>query len=90
MQRLAMRILKSRNLQEILLLITHETKQLLGADICGIMLREGDAVVMQRCVGNFSADTASLRAAAGGGAHLPGACSRRRNLVTSSTTSRAT
>ena len=67
MQRLAMRILKSRNLQEILLLITHETKQLLGADICGIMLREGDAVVMQRCVGNFSADTASLRMQAGQG-----------------------
>ena len=67
MQRVAMRILKSHDLQEILLLITHETKQLLGADICGIMLREGDAVVMQRCVGNFSADVASLRMEAGQG-----------------------
>jgi len=31
------------------------------------MLREDDAVVMQRCVGNFSPATASLRMAAGQG-----------------------
>ena len=67
MQRVALRILKSHDLTEILLLITHETRRLLGADICGIMLREGDAVVMQRCVGNLSADTASLRMHAGQG-----------------------
>ena len=67
MQRVAIRILNSHDLQEILLLITHETKRLLGADICGIMLRDGDAVVMQRCVGNFSADMSSLRMEAGQG-----------------------
>jgi GAF domain-containing protein len=67
MQRVALRILKSHDLQEIFLLITHETRRLLEADICGIMLREGDAVVMQRCVGNFSPATASLRMAAGQG-----------------------
>ena len=61
MQRVALRILKSHDLQEIFLLITHETRRLLGADICGIMLREGNSVVMQRCVGNFSPATASLR-----------------------------
>jgi sugar diacid utilization regulator/GAF domain-containing protein len=67
MQRVALRILKSHDLPEILLLITHETRRLLGADICGIMLREGDAVVMQRCVGNLSPATASLRMEAGQG-----------------------
>jgi len=39
MQRLALRILNSRDLPEILLQITHEAKRLLEADICGIMLR---------------------------------------------------
>jgi sugar diacid utilization regulator/putative methionine-R-sulfoxide reductase with GAF domain len=67
LQRLALRILKSQDLQEILLLLTHETRRLFGADICGIMLREGDEVVMQRCVGNFSPDTATLRMQAGQG-----------------------
>jgi sugar diacid utilization regulator/GAF domain-containing protein len=67
LQRVATPILKSHELEEILLLITHEAKQLLSADICGILLREGDVVVMQRCVGNFSAATASLRMRAGQG-----------------------
>lgn len=67
MQRVTLRILKSHDLAEILLLITHETRRLLGADICGIMLREGDAIVMQRCVGNYSAETASLRMQQGQG-----------------------
>jgi sugar diacid utilization regulator/putative methionine-R-sulfoxide reductase with GAF domain len=67
MQRVALRILKSHDLAEILLLITHETRRLLGADICGIMLRDGDAIAMQRCVGNYSAETASLRMQAGQG-----------------------
>jgi sugar diacid utilization regulator/GAF domain-containing protein len=67
LQRVAMRILKSHDHEQILLLITHEAKRLLGADICGIMLREGDAVVMQRCIGNFSADTAALRMRQGQG-----------------------
>jgi len=66
-QRIASRILKSQDLQEILLLITHETKSRLSADICGIMLREGDQVVMQRCVGNLSVHTATLRMCEGQG-----------------------
>jgi sugar diacid utilization regulator/putative methionine-R-sulfoxide reductase with GAF domain len=67
MQRVAVRILNSRDLQEILLLITHEAKRLLDADICGIMLREGNAVVMKRCVGNLSSETGSLRMQPGQG-----------------------
>ena len=66
-QRVANRILKSRNLQEILLQITHEAKVRLSADICGIMLLEDDALVMMRCTGNISAEMASLRMRAGQG-----------------------
>ena len=36
-QRLANRILKSLDLQEVLLLITHEAKSRLSADICGVI-----------------------------------------------------
>ena len=67
LQRVATRILKSHDLEEILLLVTHEAKRLLSADICGIMLREDNAVVMRRCVGNFSIATASLRMRPGQG-----------------------
>lgn len=66
-QRVANRILKSRNLQEILLQITHEAKVRLSSDICGIMLLEDDALVMMRCTGNISAEMASLRMRAGQG-----------------------
>lgn len=67
LQRVATRILKSHDLSEIMQLITLEAKRLLSADICGIMLREGDEVVMKRCVGNFSIATASLRMRQGQG-----------------------
>lgn len=66
-QRVANRILKSRDLPEIFLQITHEAKIRLSADICGIMLKEGDSLVMRRCVGNLAADTASLRMRSGQG-----------------------
>jgi len=61
LQRVATRILKSHDLDEILLLITQETRRLLGADICGILLREGDEIAMRRCVGHLSPKTAALR-----------------------------
>jgi DNA-binding PucR family transcriptional regulator len=66
-QRVANKILKSQNLQEIFLQITHEAKTRLSADICGIMLLEEDALVMKRCAGNFAGETASLRMKAGQG-----------------------
>jgi putative methionine-R-sulfoxide reductase with GAF domain len=66
-QRVANRILKSRDLQEIFLQITHEAKIRLSADICGIMLNEHDLLVMKRCVGNLAAETAALRMRAGQG-----------------------
>jgi sugar diacid utilization regulator/putative methionine-R-sulfoxide reductase with GAF domain len=67
LQRVATRMLKSHDLGEILLTITQEAKRLLDSDICGVMLREGDEVVMRRCVGNHSAETASLRMKPGQG-----------------------
>jgi sugar diacid utilization regulator/putative methionine-R-sulfoxide reductase with GAF domain len=67
LQRVATRMLKSHDLGEILLLITQEAKRLLAADICGVLLREGDQIVMRRCVGNRSPDTASLRMGPGQG-----------------------
>ena len=67
LQRVAMRMLKSHDLGEILLYITQEAKRLLDSDICGVMLREGDEVAMRRCVGNHAAETASLRMKPGQG-----------------------
>ncbi|GAC1580595.1 MAG: helix-turn-helix domain-containing protein [Sphingomicrobium sp.] len=67
LQRVATRMLKSHDLSEILLHITQEAKRLLAADICGVLLREGDQIVMQRCVGNHSPQTAGLRMRPGQG-----------------------
>lgn len=67
MQRVATRILKSHNLAEIMQLITIEAQRILSADISGIMLREGDEVVMKQCVGNLSPTTAALRMKQGQG-----------------------
>ena len=67
LHQVAERILKSHDLNEILLHITHEAKRLLAADICGILLRVGDEIVMSRCVGNVSPQTAALRMVPGQG-----------------------
>jgi DNA-binding PucR family transcriptional regulator len=66
-QRVANKILKSQDLQEIFLQITHEAKTRLSADICGIMLLEGDALVMKRCTGHFGAEMVRLSMKAGQG-----------------------
>ncbi len=60
-------ILKSEDLAEIFFNITQVANSELSADICGIMLLDGDYLVMQRCVGNESAATATLRMKAGQG-----------------------
>jgi sugar diacid utilization regulator/putative methionine-R-sulfoxide reductase with GAF domain len=67
LQRVATRMLKSHDLGEILLLITQEAKRLLSADICGVLLRDGEQIVMRRCVGNRSTETAALRMGPGQG-----------------------
>lgn len=67
LQRVATQMLKSHDLSEIFLLITQEAKRLLSSDICGVLLREGEEIVMRRCVGHHSVDTASLRIKPGQG-----------------------
>ena len=54
-------------MNEVFTQITHEAKARLSADICGIMLKEADWLVMQRCVGNLASETASLRMRSGQG-----------------------
>ena len=66
-QRVANRILKSGDLNDVFTQITHEAKVRLSADICEIMLKEDDWLVMQRCVGNRASETASLRMRSGQG-----------------------
>ena len=66
-QRVANRILKSDDLNEIFTQITFEAKARLSADICGIMLKEDEWLVMRRCVGNLASETAMLRMRSGQG-----------------------
>ncbi|RBP16072.1 GAF domain-containing protein [Roseiarcus fermentans] len=66
-QRVANQILKSGDLNDVFTQITHEAKVRLSADICGVMLKEDDWLVMQRCVGNLASATASLRMRSGQG-----------------------
>lgn len=67
LQDVASRILQSADLDEILLLVTHETKRLLASDICGVLMLEDEELVMRCCVGHFSVDTAKLHMHAGVG-----------------------
>ncbi|MCG5237356.1 helix-turn-helix domain-containing protein [Xanthobacter oligotrophicus] len=67
MRAVAARILETRDLDEILLLVSHEAKRLLDADICGVMLCEGDQVVMKSCVGHISPTMPRLRMQSGVG-----------------------
>jgi sugar diacid utilization regulator/putative methionine-R-sulfoxide reductase with GAF domain len=63
----ATRILRARELDEALLAVTNETLGLLNSDIAGVMLREGDEIVMRACAGNQLADTGNLRMRRGQG-----------------------
>ncbi|PNG24569.1 helix-turn-helix domain-containing protein [Methylocella silvestris] len=67
LQNVAVRILQSSDIEEILLLVSHETKRLLASDICGALMRDGDEVVMRNCVGHFSVEMAKLRMKPGKG-----------------------
>ncbi len=63
LQRVATRMLESHELSEILLLITQEAKRLLGRHL----LHKADRIVMRRCVGNRSPETATLEMRPGHG-----------------------
>ncbi|MCW2866633.1 MAG: putative transcriptional regulator, PucR family [Marmoricola sp.] len=49
-----------RDLDEVLHSIARRTLDLLDADICGVLLREDDQLLMRSCVGNRLAETAKL------------------------------
>ena len=63
----ATRILRARELDEALLAVTNETLAVLDSDIAGVMLREGEEIVMRACAGNQLADTGNLRMRRGQG-----------------------
>ncbi|WP_170230703.1 helix-turn-helix domain-containing protein [Ornithinicoccus hortensis] len=55
------------DLDQVLHSIATRTLDLLGADICGVLLRHEEELVMTACVGHTMADTACLRMARGQG-----------------------
>ncbi|WP_312030150.1 helix-turn-helix domain-containing protein [Actinomycetospora sp. TBRC 11914] len=60
-------LLSVHDVDQLLLSIADRTLGLLDADICGVLLREGDEVRMRSCVGHRVIDTARLRMRRGQG-----------------------
>ncbi|MGD9530623.1 helix-turn-helix domain-containing protein [Pseudonocardia sp.] len=60
-------LLSVRDLDQVLRTVVERTLRLLDADICGVLLREGDVLHMRSCVGNRVAETARLRMRRGQG-----------------------
>lgn len=58
--RVADEILSIRDLDQVLLSIVNRTLVLLEADICGVLLRDGDVINMKACVGHRVVETAHL------------------------------
>jgi sugar diacid utilization regulator/GAF domain-containing protein len=66
-QTVAGQVLLIRDVEQVLLSVANTVLRLLDADICGVLLVEGDALVMRSCVGHRAAETAGLRMKAGQG-----------------------
>jgi sugar diacid utilization regulator/putative methionine-R-sulfoxide reductase with GAF domain len=60
-------LLTVHDLDQVLLSITDRTLHLLDADICGVLLKEGDELRMRSCVGNRVIETGRLRMTRGQG-----------------------
>lgn len=60
-------ILAVRDLGQVLLTIVNRTLGLLEADICGVLLRDGEHIEMRACVGHRMIETAQLRMRRGQG-----------------------
>ncbi|TKV56461.1 GAF domain-containing protein [Nakamurella flava] len=60
-------LLTVRDLDRVMTAIAERTLRLLDADICGVMLRDGDVVDMRACVGNRCRETTRLRMRRGQG-----------------------
>lgn len=67
LQRIANRVLRAGNLDELLSAICRETQRLLSADICGVFLNQQDDIVMRRCIGNRTAILDGIRLKVGQG-----------------------
>lgn len=61
------RLLSVRDADQVLLSVADWVLRLLDADICGVLLREGDEVRMRSCVGHRSVETSRLRMKRGQG-----------------------
>lgn len=64
---IATRILAARSIDEALAAVTHEARSLLNSDIGGVMLGDGEEIVMRGCAGNQRVETARLRMRRGQG-----------------------
>jgi sugar diacid utilization regulator/putative methionine-R-sulfoxide reductase with GAF domain len=64
---IATHILAARSVDEALAAVTHEARTLLSSDIAGVMLGDGDEIVMRGCAGNQRVETARLRMRRGQG-----------------------
>lgn len=60
-------VLSVRDLDQVLLSISDRTLHLLDADLCGVLLKEGDELRMRSCVGNRVVETGRLRMSRGQG-----------------------
>ena len=61
------RLLSVRDADQVLLSVADWVLRLLDADICGVLLREGDEVRMRSCVGHRAVETSRLRMKRGQG-----------------------
>lgn len=67
LQQVIDQLLRVRDLDQALLSITDHTLTLLDADICGVLLREGDELRMRSCTGHRMVETGRLRMGRGQG-----------------------
>lgn len=67
LQQVIGQLLTVRDLDQVLLSITDRTMRLLDADICGVLLREGEELRMRSCTGHRRVQTARLRMSRGQG-----------------------
>ncbi|MGQ0845374.1 MAG: helix-turn-helix domain-containing protein [Sporichthyaceae bacterium] len=67
MRTVAARVLAAKELDEGLFAVTHEALHLLDADMAGVLLVDGDELVMRACAGNRELTTAKLRMRRGQG-----------------------
>ena len=66
-ENVALEILSVREVDQVLISISHKALALLDADMSGVLMTEGGELVMRSCLGHRSLETARLRMRAGQG-----------------------